>query len=572
MGAPQARPGPQVSQRSEPPERPRAEDSVSHRPGAPAAAPRFSVLTPVFETGPALLEEMLASVASQSFGDWEHVLVDDGSASPQVWEWLVAAARADGRVRVVRRELNGGIVAATNDALAVARGEFVALLDHDDVLHSGALAAVSAALDAHDDVDFVYTDEDIITMAGRRSSPYRKPDWSPETLCSQMYTCHLSVFRRSVVEAVGGYRAGFDGSQDYDLTLRVGEVARRVVHVPEVLYHWRAAPTSVAGNADAKPHAFENARRAVGAHLARVGFEGVAVRDRERVNLCHIEPRLVSEPLVSVVLPTAGSVREVRGRWRVLVEGCVESLLERATWGRWELVLVVDPRTDAHVVERVRSLARERLRLVPSRGEFNFAAMVNAGVAAARGEQVLLLNDDTEVLSPDFMERLLVYSLQPDIGAVGAKLYFGDGRIQHVGVVAFEGRPAHCYWGYRGSSPGYFANARFARNCLAVTGACLMVGKDKYDEVGGMSTSFPISYNDVDLCLKLGHRGYRTVVNPNAELHHFESSTRVGLELPPDELALLRRRWASVLDRDPYYGAGFAPETPNFVSVGGAGG
>jgi glycosyltransferase involved in cell wall biosynthesis len=294
--------------------------------------PRFTVLTPVYDTPPDVLAAMLKSVRRQSFRDWEHVLVDDRSAAPHVREMLAAAAAEDSRVRVHERAENGGIVAASNDALAHAEGEFVALLDHDDALHPDALAIVHEALVGSPDADYVYTDEDKIDEAGHHEAPFFKPDWSPERMRTQMYTCHLSVLRRTLMEEVGGFDAEFEGSQDWDIVLKVTERARQVLHVPRVLYHWRTLATSAAGGGEAaKPWAFEAGTRAVQAHCERIGLKAEVIRDLETPGVYHLEPRLTAEPLVSIVIPTAGTRREVRYQEVVLVEHCVESILDMST-------------------------------------------------------------------------------------------------------------------------------------------------------------------------------------------------------------------------------------------------
>ena len=283
------------------------------------APPRFSILTPVYETPPAVLRKMLRSVLRQSWDDWELCLVDDASEQPAVCEILDAAAAADPRIRVSHRESNGGIVAASNDALEMARGEFACLLDHDDQLHPDALAQVAAAIDADPETDYVYTDEDKIDPAGKHTQPFFKPDWSPERMRTQMYTCHFSVMRRALVEDVGGFDPEFEGSQDWDLVLKVTERARAVAHVPRVLYHWRMLENSAAGSEEAKPWAFEAGARAVQAHCDRIGLPAKVELDPENSAVLHLEPRLAEQPLVSIIIPTAGQIRDVRFKPVVLV-------------------------------------------------------------------------------------------------------------------------------------------------------------------------------------------------------------------------------------------------------------
>lgn len=514
--------------------------------------PRFSVLTPVYETPARVLWEMLESVRAQSFGSWELCLVDDSSASPHVGETLDRAAGEEPRIRVRRREENGGIVAASNDALAMARGEFVALLDHDDELHPDALAHVHEAILAQPEADYVYTDEDKIDAAGRHSGPFFKPDWSPERMRTQMYSCHLSVFRRALVEEVGGFDPELEGSQDWDLVLKVGERAQAVLHVPRVLYHWRALDTSAAGGGEeAKPWAFEAGRRAVQAHCERVGLPATVARDEEHAGVYHLEPNLPRRPPVSIVIPTAGQSREIRFEHKVLVTHCVRSIVESSTYDNYEIVPVLDESTDRAVVDELREIAGDRLRPVEFEGPFNFSAKVNSGAVRSEGEHLLLLNDDMEVATPNWIERMAMYSGSPEVGAVGGRLLWEDGRLQHVVVRFTDGLPGHLYRGFSGEFKGYANDVLIAQNCLAVTGACLMTRREVFEEVGGLTPTFPVNYNDIDYCLKLRATGRRVVYDPDVVMYHFESSSRSD-EVEEWEEEQLLDRWLPLTATDPY--------------------
>ncbi len=515
--------------------------------------PRFSILTPAWETPAPVLRAMLRSVRHQRLEDWELCLVDDASAQPHVAAELEAAARRDSRIRVRHREDNGGIVAASNDALEMARGEFVALLDHDDRLHPDALALVAEALDREPQADYLYTDEDKIGWGGFHSGPFCKPDWSPERMRTQMYTCHLSVFRRSLVEELGGFDPDFEGSQDWDLVLRVTERARKVVHLPRVLYHWRTLETSAAGGGEeAKPWAFEAGQRAVQAHCERIGLQASVERDFDMPGVYHLRPALRSEPRVSIVIPTNGQTREVRYETVSLVEHCVRSIVETSTYSNYEIVCVADSSTDEPVVASIEAAAGQRLRLVDFGDEFNFSAKVNLGAEKSEGELLLLLNDDMEVLTPEWIQRMVMYAQHPGIGAVGCRLLWEDGRLQHAGVL-FEngGLPGHIYRGFRGGYKGYANNARVAQNYLAVTGACMMTPASAFRKVGGFSTELPVNYNDMDYCLKLGAEGLRVVYDPDTVLYHFESSSRSSEDVEDWEKAALVERWLAVTASDP---------------------
>jgi len=529
--------------------------------------PLFSIVTPVYNTPPDVLAALLRSVCKQRFEDWELCLVDDCSTEPHVREMLEQAAGEDERIRVGGREENGGIVAASNDALAMAQGEFVVLLDHDDELHPAALARVAEAIAATPEADYVYTDEDKIDRAGRRSGPFFKPDWSPERMRTQMYTCHLSVMRRRLVEEVGGFDAEFEGSQDWDLVLKVTERARAVVHLPEVLYHWRMLETSTAGaGEEAKPWAFEAGTRAIQAHCNRIGLPAEAERDLEKPGVYHLRPRLQREPLVSIVIPTAGGSREVRFQQVTLIEHCVRSIVETSTYENYEIVCVTDRIVGQDLIERLRAIAGERLRIAPFEGPFNFSEKINRGVLHSKGERLLLLNDDTEMVTPDWIERMVMYTELEEVGAVGARLIWEDGRPQHVGIL-FEngGYPGHIYRGFSPDFPGYSNNVFVAQNYLAVTAACLMTTRAAFDDVGGFSPVFPNNYNDMDFCLKLCNSGRRVVYDPDTLLYHFESSSR-ETDVEEWEKEALRARWLGLTAVDPSTNPGLRHGLPRIES------
>jgi GT2 family glycosyltransferase len=528
--------------------------------------PRFSILTPVYDTPAEVLWRMLESVRGQSFGEWELCLVDDASPSPHVAEMLARAQSQDPRIRVRRRDENGGIVAASNDAVEMAEGEFLALLDHDDELHPDALALVHEALLGSPEADYVYTDEDKLDPGGHHSGPFLKPGWSPERLRTQMYTCHLSVLRRSLVEEVGGFDPEFEGSQDWDLVLKVTERARAVLHVPRVLYHWRMLEGSVAGGGEAaKPWAYDAATRALQAHCDRIGLQARVERDPEDAGVYHLEPALEEEPLVSIVIPTRGQVREIRYRAEVLVSHCVRSIVEQSTYENYEIVVVADEATPDDVLEDLQEIAGRRLRLVPYDRPFSFSAKINLGAVRSEGEHLLLLNDDMEIATPNWIERMVMYSQVPEIGAVGGRLVWEDGRLQHV-VVRFEdGLPGHLYRGFAGDFRGYANDVRVAQNSLAVTGACLMTRRELFDQAGGLSTILPVNYNDIDYCLKMRAAGRRVVYDPDLFLYHFESSSR-STDVEDWEKDRLRDRWLPMTAVDPYSNPNLRWGTPRIIA------
>ena len=514
--------------------------------------PRFSIVTPVYETPADVLQAMLSSVRRQSFPDWELCIVDDCSTQPHLQAILDEARDRDSRIRVHRRGENGGIVATSNDALEMAQGEFIALLDHDDTLHPDALAHVHEAILSTPEADYVYTDEDKIDRVGHHSGPFFKPDWSPERMRTQMYTCHLSVLRRSLVEEVGGFDPEFEGSQDWDLVLKVTERARAVLHVPRVLYHWRMLETSAAGGGEAvKPWAFEAGKRAIQAHCDRIGLPARAERDETDAGIYHLKPTLRDQPPVSIVIPTRGQLREIRYQPVVLVNHCVRSIIEKSTYENYEIVCVADDSTPGEILNELRAIAGDRLRLVGYNRPFSFSAKINIGAVRSEGEHLLLLNDDIEVATPNWIERMVMYSGVPEVGAVGGRLVWEDGRLQHIGVEFEQGLPGHPYRGFAGDFRGYANGVGVARNCLAVTGACMMTRRELFEEMGGLTTTLPVNYNDIDYCLKLHAGGRRIVYDPDLVMYHFESSTR-STDVADWEKEQLLDRWGQTVAVDPY--------------------
>ena len=522
-------------------------------------APRVSVLTAVYETDPHQLRCQLASVAHQTFSDLEHILVDDGSPSLRAHRVLTRGARRDKRRQVVHRQHNGGIVAASADALALACGEFVALVDHDDLLAPTALAEMVAALEANPHAVLAYSDHDLLTVDGRLVSPLLKPDFSPERLRSHNYITHLMVARRDAVVAVGGFREGYDGAQDHDLALRLSEVGG-VLHVPRVLYHWRQAQGSVAADPTAKSYAYEAGRRAVDDHCRRTGIDA-EVRLGDRLGEYVVERRLAVPPRVSVVIPTRGSSLEVWGSERVLVTQAIASMV--GSYPDLEFVVVTDTATPEPVRDQLRSYAAEGLKVVEFADAFNFSAKCNRGAAAASGEVLLFLNDDTELIEPRSIERMVALLSDHTVGAVGAKLLFADGRLQHVGHV-YAGGVDHALIGWPGSTEGPWRMAVVVRECPGVTAAALAIRRTVFDEVGGFDEAFPVNFNDVDLCLRIRDTGRRILVTPRASWYHFESATREGAQTD-DEVALLNARWAGRLADDEYFHPLLQPGRSDFL-------
>ncbi len=525
--------------------------SMSPEPRTEMPEPLISILTPVYNTDVDVLEDCVASVLAQSYGRWQLCLVDDASPAPHVWPLLQQIATRDPRIFIGRREENGGIVAASNDCAALATGDVISLLDHDDLLHPEALRRVADVFVHVPDVDYVYTDEDVVDPAGRRVAPFYKPDWSPERFRCQMYTCHLSSIRASLYREVGGFRDGFDGSQDWDLVLRVTERARRIVHIPEVLYHWRTVPTSVLAGDGVKPYAYEAAKRVLESHCERVGIEGEVI-ELERRGHFRVKRSVDESQLVSIVIPTRGGRGRPWGQTRAMVTEAVRSVVERSTYSNYEIVVVADTATPVAVLDELGRIAGSRLRIVEWDQPFDFAAKCNLGAAVATGELLLFLNDDVEVITADWLDTLVGFLREPDVGAAGCHLLLEDGRLQHGGHVHLNGAPGHLMFGQAPDSLKNRLALWLDREVAGVTAACLLTRASTFAEVGGFSPEFPNNYNDVDFSLKLRAAGYRIVVTPHARLYHFESISR-DATVTDLEMRRLQDRWYPELRRDPYY-------------------
>lgn len=515
--------------------------------------PLVSVVMPVYDVEQVWLERAIESILAQVYPNWELCIADDASTAPHVQETIRRFAARDGRIRTARLPQNLGIGGASNAALALATGQFVALLDHDDELEPEALYEVVKLLQAYPEADMIYSDEDKLAPDGRRVAPFFKPDWSPDMFRSHMYTCHLGVYRKSLVDQIGGFRTGYDGSQDYDLVLRLIEHTDKIFHIPKVLYHWRAIAGSTARAPREKDRAYEAGIRALREHLERTGTDAV-VEEGKWHGSYRVRYRIEGRPLVSIIVPTKDRPD--------LLERCVRSIEERSTYPSYEIV-IVDNQSAAHATLEWLADAerRKRARVLRFRAPFNFSAINNFAVARARGDHVVLLNNDTEVLSPEWLEAMLEHSQRKEIGAVGAKLLYPDGSVQHAGVIlGLGGVAGHSHRGWAGSDPGYFGIVDTIRNYSAVTFACAMIRKAVYEEVGGMNErELGVAFNDVDFCLRIRAAGYRIAYTPYAELYHHESASR-GYELNPNEVAYMRKTWEWELARDPYY-------NPNLTTV-----
>jgi GT2 family glycosyltransferase len=508
--------------------------------------PLISVLTPVYNTPRELLVEAVESVRNQIYSNWELCLVDDKSTAPHIRPLLEELAAKDSRIRVHFRAENGHISRATQDAVNMAKGNFVALLDHDDVLTPDALARVVLAIAAHPSAEMIYSDRDMLEMNGQRTSPHFKPDWSPDTFLSNMYLCHLGVFKTETVKKAGGFRAGFEGSQDYDLVLRLTELIRPedILHIPHVLYSWRRVPGSTAHRYAEKGYADDAAKRALSEAVQRRGIDANVERGKIP-SLFRVKRAIKGKPLISIIIP-------FRDRPEYL-ERCLNSIRNVTTYDNYEFILMDNGSTDPAIRRLLELESRERTKVIRVDEPFNYSRLNNRGAQEASGEHLLLLNNDIEAIEPEWLSALLEHSQRPEVGAVGAKLLYPDGRVQHAGVIVGVGEVAgHAFRFCQDDDPCYYGAAEMIRNCSAVTGACLMTRKQVYLEMGGLNENeLAVAYNDVDYCLRLREKGLLVVYTPYAKLKHYESVSR-GLTNNPRESAYMCRRWAAAM-RDPYY-------------------
>lgn len=494
-----------------------------------------------------MLEEMLASVRGQDFADWELCLCIGGGSRPPVREALDRAAAQDPRILVGHS--HEGWAAAAAEALRMSSGSFVGLLGGADRLHRQALASVDGALRSTPEADFVYSDEDEIDGAGHRSRAFFKPDFSPERLRAEPYTGRLGFFRRSLLEEVGGFAGSLGSAAEWDIALKVSERTRAILHVPGVLYHRRVSEAEIDRTSS------DSNVQAVQAHCERIGLAARVEADPLRSGGCRLRPALSKTPPVSIVIPTCGQSRAIRGETAVLMLHCLKSILATSTYPDYEVVCVADTSTDPSMLGELRALGGERLRVVAYEEPFNFSAKVNLGAEHSSGEHLLFLNDDMEVITPDWIERMVMYSAHPGIGAVGAQLRWEDERVQHAGVVLEGGLPGHVYRGAGGELNGYARNVLVTQNYLAVTGACLMTPRDVFDAVGGFPVELPVNYNDIYYCLAVREQGGRVVYDADTVLYHFESSSR-DTKVNDWEKSMLLERWYPLIGADPYSNPG----------------
>jgi len=518
--------------------------------------PLISIVMPVYNPELVYLSAAINSVRAQIYENWELCIADDASTDAMVAPSLNNYAAADSRIKLTFRERNGHIAACSNSALQLANGEWVALLDQDDLLPEHALAVVAATIRDHPEAGLIYSDEDKIDQSGARCSPFFKPDWNPELLLGQNYISHLGVYRRALLMEVGGFREGYEGSQDHDLALRCVERLQpaQIRHIPRVLYHWRMVEGSAAAAGEAKPYAQEAARQAIADHLQRANIPGTVMPCPENPYWYRVVNHLPSPaPLVSVIIPTRDQVE--------LLQRCLTSL-RNTDYEPIEIVIVDNGSREPETHALFQDLSKNTsVQIVTDTEEFNFSRLINQGARAARGEILALMNNDVETEKTGWLREMVSHAIRSEVGAVGARLWYPDGRLQHAGVLlGLHGLASHAFQRFP-AQPISPMNRTFvlSQNYSAVTAACMVLRKTVFDELGGFDENLPNNFNDVDFCLRLHERGWQVIWTPYADLIHRESSSRGHMSGPVEraqlsrEVAYMQEKWGERLQRDPFY-------------------
>lgn len=527
--------------------------------------PKISILMPVYNVEKKWLEKCIQSVQAQVYPNWELCMADDCSTDKNVRPILEKYASSDERIKVVFRTENGHISRATNSALEIATGEFVALLDNDDELAPIAFYEVVKALNKNPELDLIYSDEDKIDMEGNRFDPAFKPDWSPDLLLGTNYISHLGVYRRSIVKEIGGFRPGFEGSQDYDLVLRFTEKtqASRIYHIPKILYYWRILPSSTAADQSTKVYAFEAGLKAVQEALIRRNIKGIAHHAAGN-GLYDVEYTVLEEELVSIIIPTRNGYDDMLR--------CLKSIVSKTSYSNYEIIVADNGSTDENMEKLYRKFKdklHNRFHVESIDIPFNYSRINNLAAKVAKGKYLLFLNNDTEVITPEWITKMVSFAQFERVGVVGAKLYYPNQTIQHAGViVGLGGAAGHCHHTYPKGDFGYFGKLEINVNYLAVTAACCMIRKSDFEKLGGFEEKLTVAFNDVDLCLREYEAGHDNVWLHGVELYHYESQSR-GYENTPEKQArfeqetrFMENRWGKYIKNDPYY-------NPNLSRIGG---
>ena len=514
----------------------------------------ISVVVPAFRTPEKFLRQMLDSVRAQTYANWELCIANGSPDDRGMQAVLEEYAKKDSRIRYKNLKDNLGIAENTNEAFSMASGEFVGLMDHDDLLAPNAFYEIISALEKDKEADAVYTDEDKVTTdLSEHFQPHLKPDFNLDLLRSNNYICHFFVVRRSIVEQVGGFRREYDGAQDYDFIFRCVEKARKVAHVPEILYHWRTHKASTADNPASKMYAFEAGKRAIEAHLKRTGTKGIVSHTKD-LGFYRVQYPVQGQPLVSIIIPNKDEKESL--------QACLKSIEEKNTYPNYEILIIENNSTSDEIFRYYKELSQNpKIRLLRWKKEFNYAAINNFGARQAKGDYLLFLNNDVTVITPQWLEEMLGTCQRQEVGAVGVKLLYPDNTIQHAGcVIGIGGIAGHMFVNMPAERTGYLHKASLLQDMSAVTAACMIIKKDIFQQVGGFTEKLAVAFNDVDLCLKVNRASCLVVYNPYAQLYHMESKTRGAEDNKQkvrrfqEEIEYMRCQWLDILKNgDPYY-------------------
>ncbi|MCR5737367.1 MAG: glycosyltransferase family 2 protein [Eubacterium sp.] len=527
---------------------------------------KYSIIVPLYNTPEKFLREMIESVLHQTYSNLE-LCMADGSDSEHGNVGTICSeyAEKDSRIKYKKLDKNYGISGNTNECLDMATGDYIGLFDHDDLLHPAALYEVTKTI-METGADFVYTDETTFHVTPKDAfNPHFKPDFAPDTLCGNNYICHFTVFKRTLMDEVGKFDPSCDGSQDHDFVLRLTEKAKRVAHIPEILYYWRAHPGSVAEEIGVKPYVVEAGIKAIERRVERMGKEGEVSTVAEGLTIYRVKYKIQGKPKVSILIPNYNHLEDLKK--------CLDSIFEKSSYQNYEIVIVENNSTDPEIFEYYQTLEQqENVKVVVWEGPFNYSAINNFGAEYCSGEYLILLNNDTEVIAADWIQEMLMFAQREDVGIVGAKLYYSDDTIQHAGLgIGLLGVAGHFFRGVDRAHIGYMGRLLYAQNLSAVTGACIMMRRDVWDEVSGLDETFAVSFNDVDLCMRVRKAGYLIVWTPFAELYHYESKSRGTDDTLKKQKCLVaeatdfQQRWMKELELgDPYYNPNFSLDREDF--------
>ena len=514
--------------------------------------PLISIVVPVYNTPQVFLRQMIESVQNQSYSEWELCI---GNASPENKEMkkILEEYKNDARIKEVEIPENKGISQNTNRAMEIASGEWIGLLDHDDLLAPNALYEIAKAVNEHPDAEVIYTDEDKVTTDLKEHfQPHLKPDFNLDLLRSNNYICHFFVASRDLIKRVGGFRPEFNGAQDYDLILRCTEQAKQIMHIPKILYHWRVHKASTADNPASKMYAFDAGKRAIEEHLVRCRTKGT-VQHTKDLGFYRVKYEVCGEPLVSIIIPNKDQSEALKK--------CLDSIREKTSYRNYEIIIVENNSEEPETFAFYKKIAGEKIKIVTWEGEFNYSAINNFGVRHARGDYLLLLNNDVEIINGDWLTEMLSHCQRKEVGIVGATLYYPDNTIQHAGIIiGIGGVAGSVFVGLPRAFSGYLHKASIQLDLSAVTAACMLVKRSVFEQVGGLEEKLKVAFNDVDFCLRVREKGYLVVYDPYAELYHYESKTR-GAEDTKEkirrfqtEIEYMRSHWIGLLKKgDPYY-------------------